>query len=723
MTKRKADTSPDGAVSPSGHATEALAEAIAAALIAGSAEQLAAAVLRDARERGAVAVPSPGDGRRIRGRRVEAAAGLPTSGGDASERAADSAVVEYEACPLRTGGSCGRCGAQSVSDSFLERRLMEAARGGDTEGALWCVARRFANLLHSPRCTAATTSTTAVDARQLFSRVGILQSDSAPPTDASGSIGRSALYHAAFSGHSATVAALSMALRALDALSGDVGVSVRSPFLCDEDYRIIAPPRRGAEAPALPSATACADVAETAATTSTVTVRCVAICSSAVPPAEDTKNSEGRRVGEATAAVPLAVPAGQAQHDSDEESAEEDTPAHELDVQTCLFIANRATPRNRYREASDRLLRYAGEGDIVNVLSLVADFGVDVNTAFSYNKHLIPYTSAHYAALQRDATKAVAMLRALREGSTVCGPCECCGLMEAKVPDAVPTAIIKDASGCVGQDTAVLRDDGTGREETKDCSHGCAAYRLSTSPSSVDDGNSDDDVDLDEVDEDRSLLHFMPPVWPRAWRRANINAVDSYGHTTPLGAAVATDTCTMAAINFLLEDCGPTLAAVGRVVAASPLVKAVEYRRVDVAETLLRFGADPNAVCPLICSLSPLHAAGLCFVGAPSSTSEGEMSAAPDTAVAQIIRLLIDAGADVTIADDVGDTPLVTAARRFRCAVVAALLRERGEVFSVAEVEAARDVAMAIGTDRNEDRRSTIKVLNDHLLAIVPPAQ
>ena len=182
----------------------------------------------------------------------------------------------------------------------------------------------------------------------------------------------------------------------------------------------------------------------------------------------------------------------------------------------------------------------------------------------------------------------------------------------------------------------------------------------------------------------------------------------------------AADSGTLAAINYLLEDCGPTLAAVGRVGAASPLVRAVEYRRVDVVETLLRFGADPNAVCPTASCLSPLHAAGFGDIGTPSSTSEGEMSAAPGTATAQIIRLLIDPGADVTIADALGDTPLATAARRWRCAVVAALLRERGEVFSVAQVEAARNVAMAIGTDRNEDRRRTVRVLNDHLLAIAP---
>ena len=696
MTKRKADTDTlgegggHGAVSPSSHATEALAEAIAAALIAGSVEQLAAAVLRDAHERGNVAVPSASsDGQSGRiGRRVEGGARVASARVGAGKNST-VVTVEYEA---RTGGSCGRCGALSVSDNRLERRLMEAARGGDTEGALRCVAHRFANLLHAPRCTIATASApaaavaaAAVGTRRLFSRVGILQSDSSftPPIDASPSIGRSALYHAAFAGHSATVAALSVALRALVALSGDAGVSVRSPFSCAET--------------------------ESAA----VTVRCVAICSSAVVNPATNPNNAG------------ANEEGDDDHDNDDDDddddnineEEEEESEHEWDIHQCEEIAASADPSIRFRKANDILLRYATIGDLRNMLALVADFGADVNVMSAPDKHTIPHTSAHNAALHHNARTAVAMLRVLRAGSTVSGPCDCCAALEAGLPapNTAPAAV--DASltapTCAKDTPAFAR-----RNVGSDNMHRRGGTSSYNDPSDVAANCFEEASGGEEEEEEEDLIaYFMPTVWPRAWRGADMNIVAPYSNATPLTTAATQGTLT--AVVFLLEHCEHTLASVGRFGATTPLARGIERRRVDVVETLLRFGANPNERPRSMGCLSPLHVVSHGGSG-PSSNAEAEVSDAPDTAVAQIIRLLIDAGADVSITDGYGDTPLAHAARRCRCAVVAALLRERGEDFSVAQVEAARDLALANGTDSDRGHRRTVRVLNDHLRTITP---
>ena len=136
----------------------------------------------------------------------------------------------------------GLAGTKSVCDGHLERCLMEAARRGDVDEALRTVARRLLVRVAAAGpfadCAAAVVSDAECSSflgkgddevhRRLRQPLRPLPLWASAGVLFPGDVGRSAIHHAAFGGHSATVAALSAAaFEVLSILSSANGVRLR----------------------------------------------------------------------------------------------------------------------------------------------------------------------------------------------------------------------------------------------------------------------------------------------------------------------------------------------------------------------------------------------------------------------------------------------------------------------------------------------------------------
>ncbi|XP_014220984.1 uncharacterized protein LOC106648546 [Trichogramma pretiosum] len=184
----------------------------------------------------------------------------------------------------------------------------------------------------------------------------------------------------------------------------------------------------------------------------------------------------------------------------------------------------------------------------------------------------------------------------------------------------------------------------------------------------------------------KSALHFLAEVYNGDQRRDSgkctlqmmnyllnnprKNYPDRFGFTYLHGACM---TGNIAAVNLLLNQAGVDVNI--DTYSCSPLHLAVRYRHEDVVKLLLEKGADPNKQDEELAT--PLHAlARLSLCDCVSSNSFCDRRRPCD----EIIRLLVNYGANVEARDCHRDTPLQSAMRVFDTELVRALLRHDATV-------------------------------------------
>ena len=548
-------------------------------------------------------------------------------------------------------------GTKSVCDGRLERCLMEAARRGDVDEALRIVARRLLVRVAAARPFADCAAAVVVDAERssnihvgkgeaevhqrlrrplrphlLWASVGVL---------VPGDVGRSAIHHAAFGGHIAAVAALSgAAFEVLSVLSSANGVRLRRA-LRDEEINSCAANVMGAE-----DASHLNTSDEGAGVPLRVALRCCTACPlvhfiplSGAPPNNENKECEagggdsaltqqeiGEKGEDATAAMrkvdgqllagaPCCVAWDSAVGpDADDANDTPDRFPHHA----CSSLAQLATkpPKKRAEEVSNRMLVAVSDGDLVNTRALIAVMGADVEFCPKRSGGRVPPRAAHYAAMLRDGTTAVAMLRLLADGDEV-------GIIRGDA--AAPSSC-----RCQGEGAAVS----------------AKAERSQQSGASA----------------------FMPDVWPRGWAGADLTATATNGET-PLHSAAGRGTA--AAVKFLLsrlatpfppQESAPT--------HRSALDAAVENANVGAVAALLRHGVGHNssggatADCP-----SPLRLALSESAAAASLTQVFEGSASEVSRSSSLLKeeaekdLVVAVGADLDVVADGGFGPFAAVAQ------------------------------------------------------------
>jgi serine/threonine protein kinase/ankyrin repeat protein len=143
----------------------------------------------------------------------------------------------------------------------------------------------------------------------------------------------------------------------------------------------------------------------------------------------------------------------------------------------------------------------------------------------------------------------------------------------------------------------------------------------------------------------------------------------------------------------------------------SPLHWAVVSK--DMTQQLLLQGADVNAISPQFGS-TPLHRA----LSLPYFRDIGttEQTTTKNLEYAQVVRLLIDHGADVNIADEYGQTPLLVALSSLRFSFSLSS-EERKEIEQLIELLIRRGAEVNVADKNGETPLSTVLDLNNAALA------